>query len=514
MPKLDSLKPYVTYQEPFGPIDSTLIGPDYEALRLLLLFERRSQAYKKRPSIIMGRRGAGKTSYLKSVYFQDQYQYYVEIPTPKIVQYISEAIQNDGKKNFVEIVMELWEKTLLICVFVEICKSDFPASKNLDIIIEYLKRIDIQRNASVHDILSRLDTMYRETIVHNPQNGISEIIKKFGSANFEGAKSAAIECLGAVKAKFVILMDSLEEFHVGDESTEHAIKGLLKLAGFMNAPKDVIDIRLCLTTELKPIFFRISSNPNKDFAHMDQLEWTLTDLILIGAQRLMYFLKLHYQDLIIGISPSEELNRASAFALFRKVLPEKIINQNGYEEVAISYILRHMQLLPRHFIMLLNSIFRSAFARHEKDPFPVTGEDILSGVRQVEESIVQEIFTTFNVLHPDARELCKRCLPQLPKTFKLGDLHHVLNRHGKKHFPGGEFTDFYRMLVEIGVIGRVSYKSDLYITGKFQYMIGHELNLSYDDDLCVHPLFSGIYGRAGNEDQRPVYPEGNNLDNN
>ena len=60
---------------------------------------------------------------------------------------------------------------------------------------------------------------------------------------------------------------------------------------------------------------------------MDQLEWTLNDLILIGAQRLMYFLKLHYPDMIIGISPSEELNRASAFALFRKVLPEKITNQ-------------------------------------------------------------------------------------------------------------------------------------------------------------------------------------------
>jgi hypothetical protein len=67
------------------------------------------------------------------------------------------------------------------------------------------------------------------------------------------------------------------------------------------------------------------------------------------------------------------------------------------------------------------------------------------------------------------------------------------------------------MLVEVGAIGKVSAKSDLYITGKFQYAIGHELNVSYDDDLCVHPLFSGIYD-SGNGEKRPIYPEGNGLD--
>ncbi len=515
MSRLDSLKFYVTKEQPFGPIDSTQIE-DYEVLDLL--FQRQSRVYKSfqsRPSIIMGRRGAGKTSYLKSVYFQGEYKFYVEIPTPKIIQYISDTIQNVRKENlYVEIMSELWEKTLLTCVFVELCKLDLPTSNKLDVINEYLKRLDIQKNASINAVLLRLDIMYRETMIHHPQNGISEILKKIDLANFEGAKVSAIECLKADKAKYVILMDSVEEFRIGDESIEHAIKGLLKLAGKMNAPKDVIDIRLCLTTELKPIIYRVSSNSNKDLARKDELEWGTADLVLIGAQRLMYFLGLYYPDMIRGKSPFDRLNRAGAFELFKKVLPEKITNQNDVEEVAISYILRHTQLLPRHLLMLLNSIFQRSFARQEGDLFPVTREDVLYGVRQVEESIVEEIFSTFNILHPDAKEICKRCLPQLKKTFKLGGLHRVFNQHGKTVFVGGEFTDFYRMLVEIGVIGRVSDVSDLYITAQFRYAIGHELNLSYDDDLCVHPLFSGIYGGVNNEDQRPVYPEGNSLEDN
>lgn len=515
MPKLDTLKYYITEEDPFGPIDSALIK-DYEVLDLL--FQSQSRVYRSfqsRPSIIMGRRGAGKTSYLKSVYFQDEYKYIVEIPTPKIIQYISDTIQNVRKENlYVEIMSELWEKTLLTCVFVELCKLDLPSSTKLDIINDYLKRIDIQKNASINAVLLRLHIMYREILMHHPQNGISEILKKIDMASFEEAKVAAIEYLVADKAKYVILMDSIEEFRTGDESIEHAIKGLLKLAGKMNVPKDVIDIRLCLTTELKPIIYRVSSNTNKDLARKAELEWGTADLVMIGAQRLMYFLGLYYPDLISGRSPFDRLNRASAFDLFKKVLPEKITNQNDVEEVAISYILRHTQLLPRHFLMLLNSIFRRSFARQEENPFPVTREDILYGVRQVEESIVEEIFSTFNVLHPDAKEICKRCLPQLKKTFKLGGLQREFTRHGKTVFVDGEFTDFYRMLVEIGIIGRVKDETDLYIMCQFRYAIGHELNLGYDDDLCVHPLFSGIYGRGNDEDQRAVYPVGNSLDDN
>ena len=53
--------------------------------------------------------------------------------------------------------------------------------------------------------------------------------------------------------------------------------------------------------------------------------------------------------------------------------------------------------------------------------------------------------------------------------------------------------------------------TDLYIKGNFEYTVQHQLSLSQDDELCIHPLFSGIYqgdGKLG----RPVYPYGSVLE--
>src|SRR5688572_28210648 len=101
MSQLDLLKPYITKDQPFGPIDSIKIDcTDIEVLSLL--FEKQSRVYKSfrgRPSIIMGRRGSGKTSYLRSVYFEDQYHYYAEIMTANVLEHISRIVQDMSKDN-------------------------------------------------------------------------------------------------------------------------------------------------------------------------------------------------------------------------------------------------------------------------------------------------------------------------------------------------------------------------------------------------------------------------------
>ena len=84
---LKFIRPYITNDEPFGPIDSGDIDiSDLSAL--LMLFEKHNWIYKNlhsRPSIIIGRRGSGKTYYLRSVFFDNQYDYFVEIRTPRVL---------------------------------------------------------------------------------------------------------------------------------------------------------------------------------------------------------------------------------------------------------------------------------------------------------------------------------------------------------------------------------------------------------------------------------------------
>jgi len=126
--------------------------------------------------------------------------------------------------------------------------------------------------------------------------------------------------------------------------------------------------------------------------------------------------------------------------------------------------------------------------------------------------MVGEIFVAFKPTYPTAEETCKRCLPELGHKFTMGDLHRVFTRHGKAVFGSDNLFDFQRMLLEIGAVGKVipGKEKDVYIKGNFEYTVSHELVLSQDDELCVHPLFSGIFHGNGNE--RPVYPYGSVLE--
>jgi len=69
------------------------------------------------------------------------------------------------------------------------------------------------------------------------------------------------------------------------------------------------------------------------------------------------------------------------------------------------------------------------------------------------------------------------------------------------------------MLLELGAIGRVipGSERDLYIKGNFEYTVSHQLSIGQDDELCVHPLFSGIFNTSARK-ERPVYPYGSALE--
>ena len=512
----NTVSPYITKDEPFGPIDSVDIdSKDVQALELL--FEPHNWIYKNlrhRPSIIIGRRGSGKTSYLRSVFFDKKYKFYTEIRTARVLSQVAKVIQRMSKDAFFpEMVSELWEMVIWIGVFSEIRKKSMLPSDDLYVVNAYLDRLNIHASENVDGVLSNLAGMLDEVMDRNPEGGASEILKQFDRAKFDYVRSVVVESFENSKNKFVVLMDSLDDFQLDIESVSHSLQGLLKLVGSMNKPRDIVDIRFCLPAEVYHRFIKISSNPNKDFRRALKLQWTAAELILIGAQRLKFYLEIYYPEFIKGIYPLDVAKRADALRLFQAVLPEKVTNHAGFQEDTMSYILRHTQLLPRHFLMLLNSIFKSPGLTQRLTPFPVSEDRIVNGIRQVEDLIVGEIFVAFKLIYPTAGETCRRSLPELGHKFTMGDLHRVFTRHGKAVFGNDNLFDYQRMLLEIGAIGRVipGKEKDVYIKGNFEYTISHELALSQDDELCVHPLFSGIF-HANNGQERPVYPYGSVLE--
>jgi hypothetical protein len=507
----NTIRPYITQDEPFGPIDSGDIdSSDLKAL--LMLFEKHNWIYKNlhsRPSIIIGRRGSGKTYYLRSVFFDQQYNYYVEIRTPHVVGQVARAIQKlSTEVVFSEMVAELWDTILWIAVFLEIRKHDVLHPDTLNVIDGYLDKMRVRPTDTVEDALRNIAEMLEELLNKSSASG-ADLLWGADRINLDDARNAVLKNLKDSKKRFAILMDSLDDFKLNIESVSDSLQGLLKIVGSMNKPRDVVDIRFCLPSELYPRFMELSSNPNKDFRHVLKLQWNASELILIGAQRLMFYLALNHQELYKKFIHLDLTKRADALSLFSAVLPEKITNHVGYSEETISYILRHTQLLPRHFIILLNSIFKD----NRVNRFPINEERIVSGIQQVEEAMVGEIFVAFNLIYPTAKATCRRCLPELGHKFTMGDLHRVFTRYGKAVFGSDNLFEFQRMLLEIGAIGRVipGKERDLYIKGNFEYTVSSQLSLSQDDELCVHPLFSGIYRGSGKQ-ERPVYPYGSVLE--
>ena len=505
------IRPYITKDEPFGPIDSVDIdSKDIDVLKGL--FEQHNWLYKNirhRPSIIIGRKGSGKTYYLRTVFFDQQYDFYTEIRTAHVLGHISSVIQGMTKGAvFPETLAELWETILWTCVLSEIRKHSLLSSERLYIVNSYLDKVNVKDNDTVDDVLWKLANIIDEVMRTDPRDGVSEILRRFDRVTFDDAKTAVLDGLTSSKKSFVILMDSLDDFQLDIDSVSLSLQGLLKFVGSMNKPRDVVDIRFCLPAELFRRIIKISSNPNKDFRRALKLQWTASELVLIGAQRLMYYLALYYPGFFRAMSPLDLTKRSDALTLFHAVLPEKITNQAGFQEETMSYILRHTQLLPRHFLMLLNSIFKVS-GNSGSNPFPISQEKIINGIRKVEEFIVSEIFVAFKLIYPSAEESCKRCLPELAHKFSVGELHQVFTRHGKAVFDGDNFFDFHRMLMEMGALGRVvpGKETDVYIKGNFEYTVSHELTISHDDELCIHPLFSGIFSNSARRD-RPVYPYG------
>ena len=511
----DMIKPYITRDEPFGPIDSSDIDlRDVDVLQKL--FEQHNWIYRNmrhRPSIIMGRKGSGKTSYLRSVYFEDKYNYYTEIRTDHALTHISKVVQNLAKEAaFPEMLSELWETILWICVFSEMQGQSLLSQDQLSLVNTYLEKMGVQDASSVDDVLWKLTRTFDEVLADDPMDGLSEVLRRFDRVAFKNTLAAVEDSLKAADKKFVILMDSLDDFQLDFNSVSYSLQGLLKFVGSMNKPRDMVDIRFCLPTELYRRIIKLSSNPNKDFRRSLKLQWTASELVLIGAQRLMLYLDLYYPEYLKKLQPLDPTVRADALRLFQAVLPKFIENHSGFQEETISYILRHTQLLPRHFLMLLNSIFRSTGGTQGLNPFPIPESRIINGIRQVEERLVTEIFVAFKPIYPNAEEICKRCLPELGHKFSVGQLHQIYTRRGKAVFEGDNLFEFQRMLLEIGAMGRVKpgKATEVYIQGNFEYTIAHEIAISHNDELCIHPLFSGIFGNDTQE--RPVYPYGSDLD--
>jgi len=503
----DLLKNYLTEDEPFGPIDAIDID-DHKALNYL--FEKHNKIYNsllKRPTIILGRKGSGKTSYLNSVYFSNQYDYIVEIESSDLITNVVNILSSaKNEPVFSEKISKIWENFLCIEVLKKI-RCEIPktyTSKKL--IDDYLAKIGCRDETTIDDILWNITDIVSENGKGKLAGTISSILQSLSNTSFLNVKNTLISDLKKDKKKIVLLIDSLDDFQLHFNKIGYAIQGLLKFIGQANKPSSPIDIRLCLPSELYHKFSDFSSNPNKDFKKRVLLQWLASELVIVAAHRLHLYLEIHGKQ----NSDIYDSTKQGSQDFLELILPLKVTSKLGVDENPLAYILRHTQLLPRHLLILLNSIYQMN-KRYNNGDTKFSDVAIRKGISAVEEILVKEIITAYKSVYPFAQDVCSNCIPELHNKFSIGDLERVFRRHGQKAMRTDDFDEFKKMLIEMGIIGKVLNEENRYIQAEFEYTVPHKLVSGTDDFLCFHPLFAGVYSAKTNG-QKPVYPYGSRIE--
>jgi GTPase SAR1 family protein len=511
------LREYLSLDEPFGPIDACDIAHNPQAFEML--FERHNKIYEtlhKRSSIIIGRRGSGKTSYLQSVCFDESYKHVIKLRTSDVLSSAIESISKiQSEAIFTDSIRDIWEEIIYIGLFSQIWRDLPKNSKARGLINDYLPKIGITENGTIDDVVWKIADVISKRAKDKTHGVISGILTALDTVTFNLVLKELEAELEKNNLRAVVLMDSLDDFKLNTNIVGEAIKGLLKFIGEANHPSTRIDIRFCLPAELINTFMALSSNPNKDFKRKLLLRWTAPELISLAAHRLILFSHA-YDNHPLSISKHQllvlnEFNSNRFANALKEILPEKITCRLGISEDPIAYIIRHTQLLPRHLLMILNEICLKSRKYPSSVPRKISEEAIKEGISSVEETLTQEIFTAYKTVYPQAENVCRACIPEMQHRFSIGDLQRVFRSHGKKAMENNDFDDFKRMLIEMGIVGCVIDDKDRYIQAKFEYTAQHQLVSSTSDTLCFHPLFTEIFS-AKTDEKKPVYPYGTQLD--
>lgn len=487
---------------PFAPLAADVVRePEAKAA----LFQRNIDLvdeYLENRHVVVGRRGAGKTTFLQSTYATHPSALVVEVNKARTLTQIVAAVHGiPTGGRFPEAMSELWDSVLQTLLLSEAAKR-FP---DLRLAKDYLAKVGATSEMTADRLAwIVLDTL-RDTQAGKAAGAIAELVRRLHSVSFADAKNEVENRLRQTKVGAFVLIDSLESegYILDDPDTSAALKGLLKWCGNTNESQRGVQALLSIPGEFEFEFLQLSSNPIKDFGRTTRLKWKPKDLIRLAATRFLEYQKRKDKRFFDKWKQRNLHESATAVEMFNEVLPVSIRVSSEYSEPALIYVLRHTQLLPRQFFLLLNQIF--ANARHVEN---VSEELVRDSVRQAVSTEVHEILAAFSHRYPRAFDLLHRAIPQLGECFKQGDLHKIYNRVGRA-YGFDELLSFQKMLADLGVIGkRTGLDDDTYIRAQFQYNFDSPLIFSERDLICVHPIFHLIFLSSPGKSVSRVYPDG------
>ena len=532
---LEALKTTFSLEQPLGSISALEYMDSVNIEIFKRYFDKDNHLItqlKRSPSMIIGRKGAGKTDALISSFLSKKHHPIIyfnykdaSLTLSQIISEIDDIIDKEKISPMVELVSEFWVKLFLTSTIYQILNDNNRKNdQNILVMTQFMEGlgIGIENKISLHVLILRIIAQLRK--LYSAQIGQSTNINflnaisllDIGGFSYDDAINALRVYIDHNNLQPIILFDSVEVLDLNDVRYDITISGLLKCIGEFQTTQYPLELRSCIPAEIYFSLREKSSNVMKDFQRSQILHWHAGELLSLAAKRFAVFIEIWEPESVSEfVEPFELSNRTDAIKFWQQFLPRTVANTKvDNREDTIPYILRHTQLLPRQIIALFNEVLSRSIGQSRQITAKIDDQILTSAVTKVEEDISEHVIQSYKNVWFNADEILRAVIPILPNNIVSFSLFHsYANRSGYKNIGKiYNFDELIRMCAELGVVGRLIEDHGRYVTAVFEYSEPHKLIYSSNDILCIHPIFTERYGLIKHpnipKEYKPVYPLG------
>jgi hypothetical protein len=518
---------FVNAEHPLGPVDAHEIDDPEVAARL---FDPHNTSFnrllRKDISVVIGRRGSGKTALLESYqhrpFFKKSaasiandarldvgdYKVVLPVSSHQVFEKMQACVAGPkGELRPIESVVEDWEDLITKFFLVNISdKYRYEENSHLDVVNRYINSPKLaQELEAQHEI--------------HGEGLLRVLLPSFFKDNdkFPSRKDAVDHCVQFLterKVRAIIIFDSMDEYEIGNSSVDRTVGALLRFISRFNRIHNQIKIKLGFPSEVFPEILAASANSLKDMLKFDQVNWSAAELAQIGAHRYRIFLELHDRESFALIRDVDLNSRDGVWRFWSNFLSTELRNRYGHSEFPLTFILRHTQLLPRQFFGILQGVVLESF-KSSGGYRSLTNDAILSSISRMETIVAGEIIQGFKYVFPFANQLSKTIFGSFDVIFnydQLGDGWRKVGRPFIRRTEADfELIDFNDMLLRMGIIGIVVNETDRYVEAEFAYNKLAPPAVGKRTDFAVHPIFSRHFSCKRNPKMKAILPVGASI---
>lgn len=434
--------------------------------------------------LIIGRRGSGKTALAQYFSFQKKVAnpVCIEVHKPEAYQQVlSEISRRTSESRAVAVahLKRVWEFVIWSLITHTIDNREI---KPLKVLPEETQSGSMSQR--VADLIQHLMRFFDDS----DERTIGLTLERtVDNENLKDVKNEAIKF--AKRRPLIIAIDTLEQYDIRNDALMNALAALIEYASDFNLEyvNKNIHLKVFVSGEVFPhVEESVLLNPLKAVRNPVYLLWRPKDLLRLIGWRF----SRHLEAIGLWNDGTKQIDWDDDEEVLNSVwIPhfgQSHTNARGKLEDTWPYVLRHTQMRPRQLIVICNSIAQLAI---QEGSFPFFKEQhIVGGVKNAESRLAREILNSFSEIYPGVDRIVS-ALSGLNKVFKANELDRRASRSAAEWRTDYSPSRFKRLIMELGIVGKVTRLSDEFIDADFEYGRVDRLDIAHDDLCVIHPMF-------------------------